>query len=848
MNEQSTHKDTERHAREWRDEFSSGGDRIGEQGNEAGYPGTVPAEDRRAESAPDSASGHLSEGISGDVSHDGHPAAETPDNPEQEPAPVTSATLSPESFSDVPPDMAGGNASGEEPQPGAAHAETENGTSGGEMSKKIGKISAAARVEPGIAEKCFNGLSWAGLPVLLVMTALVVFQQLLAPRALWLFDEVRAADVYMRFLGGDQLALSLNGVPCTDMPPLYFWFLRGLDLVPHVDQPLLFFLGTALSAMLYIGAIWLLARATGHDRRTAFASGLLALTTFFIMGLAQSPNADLLFAATVVLSLICFYRGWIRTKAPVWLTLAFLLAGAATLIKGPLALAFPIIASILFLFWRGTPGRLNGRDGLPGFLLMLLLIGVWLVMLYVAGHTDYIVDMFQRQLAGRIFDTGENTLPRWFYLAALPLVCLPWTLLPLFVNWWGAARGVPAAWRSRRENGGSSWLWLTLLAGLALLSALGAKSATALLPLLAPLAVLAGRSLLRLTPRRSRLYFFFTACMFLLLGLLLVAGHYHARLLPLLPAAWIARLGELPPLVFAWLDAARNLVCMGGVLIILALLLIFLCRRSLPGGALLLCSAGLVVMNLPFARNVAPSLEGILSPRPHASAMAPLAHEGYKPAAYRVSPGAFAYYLNECMAAYGTPETGGRPAFTVPEFDSMDQLRELLAKNDRVLVVMPEKDWNDWQDRPARLTVIGRQWMVDEPCVLVKQDERPAEDGTAGEPTPPMSVPADAPLSDGRPAAAASESGSATADPTAPPEHAGEERGAAPALPPEDAPAAAVISSPPSTVIPPDKTSDMAHETPASSAENDAAQARESEPMPELPGSMSDAAEEHAAQ
>ena len=32
MNEQSTHKDTERHAREWRDEFSSGGDRIGEQG------------------------------------------------------------------------------------------------------------------------------------------------------------------------------------------------------------------------------------------------------------------------------------------------------------------------------------------------------------------------------------------------------------------------------------------------------------------------------------------------------------------------------------------------------------------------------------------------------------------------------------------------------------------------------------------------------------------------------------------------------------------------------------------------------------------------------------------------
>ncbi len=731
---QSRHDDMNNSAREWRDEFNPGGSPAGEAEDLNNAPSAeqppVPLNDRPRDTAPDAGSDawNAFAGRQNDANREAFPAPEAPMPASGTKAPVTQ-TQAPEPM--TAPASAGSN--GETRQNGKSNTDAaasdnasvplKDAESSGSNAKKPKKPSAASRIEPGLAEKCFNVLSWAGLPVLLVLVALVVFQQFLAPRALWLFDEVRAADVYMRFLGGDQLALSLNGVPYTDMPPLYFWFLKGLDRLPHVDQPLLFFLGSALSAMLYISAIWLLARATGHDRRTAFAAGLLALTSFFVMGLTQSPNADLLFAAVIALSLACFYRGWIKAKAPLWLTLAFLLTGAAALIKGPLALAFPLIASVLFLFWRGTPGRLNGRDGLFGFLLMLLLIGAWLVMLYAAGQTDYIVDIFQRQLTGRIFDAGETAMPWWFYLAALPLVCLPWVLLLLFVNWWSAFKGAPAAWRTRRENGGSSWLWISLVAGVALLSALSAKSISALLPLLAPLAVLAGRSLLRLTPLRSRFYFFFTALLFLLLGLGLVAAHYHTKLLPLLPADWNARIGELPPLVFAWLDAAKNLVCMGGVLIILALLLLFLCRRSLPGGTLLLCSVSLIVMNLPFTKNVAPSLESVFSPRAQAEVMAQLVRKGYKIAAYRVSPGAYAYYLNEALAGEGE-----RPALTVPDLDDMARLQGLLVENDRVIVAMPEKEWNAWKDRPARLTVMARQWMVDEPCVLVKQDSP-----TAGE-------------------------------------------------------------------------------------------------------------------
>lgn len=780
------HNDANHNAREWRDEFNPGSGQADETHSEVGELNNAPSaeqnpaplNDRHQDNAPDAGSDAWSAftGRRSDADGEASPAPEAP-MPASETRAPAAETRAPLAM--TAPAGAGSTGETRQNEKGgvdaaasdAASAPLKGAKDSGSKAKKPKKPSAASRIEPGPAEKCFNALSWAGLPVLLVLVALVVFQEFLAPRALWLFDEVRAADVYMRFLGGDQPALSLNGVPYTDMPPLYFWFLKGLNQLPHVDQPLLFFLGTALSAMLYISAIWLLARATGHDRRTAFAAGLLALTSFFVMGLAQCPNADLLFAAVIALSLTCFYRGWIKAKAPLWLTLAFLLAGTAILIKGPLALAYPLIASVLFLFWRGTPGRLNGRDGLFGFLLMLLMIGAWLVMLYAAGQTDYIVELFQRQLTDRIFDAGDMAMPWWFYLAALPPVCLPWVLLPLFVNWWGALRGAPAAWRTRRENGGSSWLWISLVAGVALLSALSAKSLTALLPLLAPLAVLAGRSLLRLSPLRSRFYFFFTALLFLLLGLALVAAHYHTKLLPLLPAAWSARLGDLPPPVFAWLDAAKNLVCMGGVLIILALLLFFLCRRSLPGGTLLLCSVSLIVMNLPFAKNVAPSLESVFSPRAQAEMMAPLAREGYKLAAYRVSPGAYAYYLNEALAG-----DGERPALTVPDLDDMIKLQGLLAENDRVIVAMPEKEWNAWKDRPAHLAVMARQWMVDEPCVLVRQDRTEA----GAEPAAPASSAAPS-AADDQPAASetseASDSAPEAAVEQAAPEPAAAEQG-----------------------------------------------------------------------
>lgn len=565
----------------------------------------------------------------------------------------------------------------------------------------------APAMPAGPAAKLFHTLSFAGLPVLIVLAAAMTFLEVWQVRDLWFSDEVRLADAFMNLGSGDWLMLTMNGLPYPDKPPLYFWFMEALSRIPGVTVPMVFFLAVAVSHALFIGSIWLLARGTGHDRREAFAAGLVALGCVYISGAACYPRMDLLFAAVVTLGMTCLYRGWIKSFAPFWLTAGFLLMGVATLIKSPLGIAFAVVASILFLIWRGTPGRLNGRDGLPGFVLMLLMIVVWLGALYLGGHQDYLRDMLGSQLAGRVLEGGHHAEPWWYYLAAVPVIWLPWILVILFVNWFAVLRGVPTVWKSRKSNGGSSWLWIWLVSGIAMLSVVQAKMAVYALPLLAPLAVLTGRSVMRLSPGRSRCFFSLASALLALAGLVLVAIDVYPVVSPYIGSY----LPSVPAVAAPWLDQLEGTMYMGGVLVLLAVVLLFFTRLALPGGALLVTAVGMILMLQPYQAFVAPSMSALLSPRAQAEIMAAKLGEGYAPAAFNVYPGAYAWHLNLLA-----PQTEARLA--VPDLATTADRDTWLKAHPRTVMAMPEEDWKAWADKPAGAEVLLTAWMVHKPYVV----------------------------------------------------------------------------------------------------------------------------------
>ncbi len=599
-----------------------------------------------------------------------------------------------------------------------------------------------AEAPAGPCAKIFNALSYAGLPLLILLSAAISFWCVWHPRDLWFSDEVTIADAFMNLKAGDWLALVMNGLPYPNKPPLYFWFMEVLDWIPAVSTAAAMFLASAVSHALFIVSVWCLARATGHDRRIAFAAGLITLGCLCIDGLAGYVRMDLLFAAAITFSMTCLYRGACKAAAPLWLLAGFLLLAVSVLVKGPFGIALALGTSILFLCWIGKPSRLNSRDGIPGFLLLLLTVSFWLAALYLTGHSEYVHSMLGTQFIGRILNGGAHSEPWWFYAALLPLIWIPWTLLPLFVNWKDSLRSLPGAWKNRREATGSSWLWIWLVCGFAILSATPAKLAVYILPLTPPLAVLCGRALLHLSPNRSRCFYALCTVLLSLAGLALILADVFPMLREFVPAGMLP---ALPETVETWISSLEGTLFMGSILILASILLILFVRLARPDGALLVMAMGIAAAAIPYNAITAPSLCPVLSPKSQAAVMEEMSRSGYSVAAYQVYPGAYAWHLN---AAAGTKAGEKRLACT--DLATEEELTKWLAAHPKTVAAMPLESWNAWKDKPVNSSVIGKSSMAGMACVVAainagNETEKPAAP-SSGQQSAPADVKANVPV------------------------------------------------------------------------------------------------------
>ena len=127
----------------------------------------------------------------------------------------------------------------------------------------------------------------------------------------WFSEEVRYADIYMNMLSSNNFfSLTLNGHPYAETGPLYFILVWLLDAIPTINMPQAFFGSSILFAMLFVASTWILARGLGYSNKIAFTAGLILLSTFFLAGFTNYTRMDLLFAAFLNLSYVCFFRAW----------------------------------------------------------------------------------------------------------------------------------------------------------------------------------------------------------------------------------------------------------------------------------------------------------------------------------------------------------------------------------------------------------------------------------------------------------------------------------------------------------------------------------------------------------
>ena len=398
-------------------------------------------------------------------------------------------------------------------------------------------------------------------------------------------DEPRYASIAREMAhSGDWITPHLWGTPWFEKPPLLYWmeavaFRLGVndDLAPRLPIAL-----TSLAFLIFF--YWILRREFG-DPAASYATAIL-VTSAAWLGFSQIGVTDLpltaAFSAAMLVSL-----GWLDRADRRYLPLAAALLGLAVLAKGlvPLVLALPLI-------WIGRRRLLDWFRPAPiaAFAIVAL---PWYALCFLRNGWPFLHEIIWQQQIGRFFTAERaHTQPFWFFLPIILGALFPWT--PALI---------PLAQRQLYSDTRRRFLLAWALFGLVFFSAARNKLPGYALPLVPPLAILAGIALA--DPKRHRWLTTATTALLVLLGPI-------AAILPTALAAGISR--SAPP-SFHWTWLLPALACIPVWL---------LERAGSRTAAIALVALAITTAAIGIKLRTFPEIDHIASARPLWTAVAPI--------------------------------------------------------------------------------------------------------------------------------------------------------------------------------------------------------------------------------
>ncbi len=291
------------------------------------------------------------------------------------------------------------------------------------------------------------------------------------------YTESRRAEIAREMFEetGDWLVPTLLGERTLTKPPGAYWLqvlaFRVTGRVDDVGARL----PNALLALLALGCVYLAGRHWRNPQTGRLAAGTL-LTSYLFLNNVRSAEIDMAFCSLItveycLLVLACQGDDARRRR----LLIGFwTVAGLAFMIKGPLALVFPLLGLIWArLALRRTPEMLRLKPVFmnPGPLLFVLISLPWYLVLIWKLPDAFAV--FTRETVGRLGGHTRHMRGPLYYFEQLTALA-PWVLfLPPVAVW---------AWKRRQKA--PALLLGTTAGGFLLLTLLRSKKEVYLLPLL----------------------------------------------------------------------------------------------------------------------------------------------------------------------------------------------------------------------------------------------------------------------------------------------------------------------------------------------------------------------------
>jgi 4-amino-4-deoxy-L-arabinose transferase-like glycosyltransferase len=454
--------------------------------------------------------------------------------------------------------------------------------------------------------------------LLLVVLALAILLPGIGARDLWNPDEPRYAEVAREMReDGHWLVPHVNGRLYSEKPPLQFWAIAAASLLTGGVDEVSARLPAVLAAVATLLLLFGLAERL-FDRRVAWWSALVFLTSSRILWQGRIGQIDMLLIALVTAAMYCFVRGLVEER-PGFYRLFFVFAGLATLAKGPVGLLPPLLAVLIWGFASGRRDVLRAMRIPTGLLVWAAVVLAWLGPAIAVGGREYFDVIVFRQNVTRYAEPWHHFQPWYYYLTVVPADFFPWSFFLPGAIWIGWRRVFGVA----RRGVGLALAWM--LVTLVFFSVSSAKRTVYVLTMYPAMALLVAVSFAEIESSWPRLRRFLTvpaALLALIATLAPVAGFvavrfYRARLAD--------RLAGLEPLGPGLLPV---LLAIGLVLAVASQLAWLAARRGRPRSLVHSWTWGLALAAMAASVLVLPRFDAVKSARPLADRLIELAPPG----------------------------------------------------------------------------------------------------------------------------------------------------------------------------------------------------------------------------
>jgi 4-amino-4-deoxy-L-arabinose transferase-like glycosyltransferase len=287
---------------------------------------------------------------------------------------------------------------------------------------------------------------------------------------------------------GDLVLPYFNHEPRLNKPPLNYWLTLGFAKVSGSDfEP---WTGRASSMLAGLAVVLMTACIGGklYGPRAGFLAAMLLLATRGFCAFSHHARPDFLYAVLCALQLYAWIESWLEadgtSRQKMMAALGWVLAGLATLCKGPQAPALFLLGFLLFMLCGDQRHRtMKVLRPFSGILIVSAINLPWWLLLQQRVR-EAGIDLHKTQLSGSLLKelSGFKEILSFYYVIELLRLLLPASLLiPLL------AIGNPREWAM--PTGASRLIVYVIMVVLAVFTVAGHYRLHYMLPLL-PLCVL----------------------------------------------------------------------------------------------------------------------------------------------------------------------------------------------------------------------------------------------------------------------------------------------------------------------------------------------------------------------